>query len=180
MSRVAKAPIVLPAQVELTIGKGTVTVKGPKGTMTQHCNEHVEVSHCPENKGTILFKPATNDQNAWAQAGTVRANVNNMVKGVTAGFEKTLELVGVGYRAQAKGNMVSLSLGYSHGIDYKLPEGVTVETPNQTTIVLKGINNQLLGQVASDIRAFREPEPYKGKGVKLAGEVIARKEAKKK
>ncbi|MCP0913825.1 MULTISPECIES: 50S ribosomal protein L6 [Legionella] len=180
MSRVAKAPIVLPANVELTVDKDTVTVKGPKGSLTQHRNRLVDVQTTEENGKKVIFKPASNDPNAWAQAGTARALVNNMVKGVTDGFEMTLELVGVGYRAQAKGKSVSLSLGYSHNIDYNLPEGVVVETPNNTTVILKGINNQLLGQVAAEIRAFRPPEPYKGKGVKYAGEVIIRKEAKKK
>lgn len=180
MSRVAKAPILLPANVELTIGKESVTVKGPKGSLTQHCNKLVCISKCDENANQITFKPASNDPNAWAQAGTVRALVQNMIRGVTHGFDVTLELVGVGYRAQAKGKSVSLSLGFSHGIEYDLPEGVIVETPNNTTIILKGIDKQLIGQVASEIRAFRPPEPYKGKGVKYAGEVIARKEAKKK
>ena len=180
MSRVAKAPILLPTNVELTIGKETVTVKGPKGTLTQHCNKLVSVSKSDGNANEIVFKPASNDPNAWAQAGTVRALVQNMVRGVTNGFEITLELVGVGYRAQSKGKSISLSLGYSHSIEYDLPQGIVVETPNNTTIVIKGIDKQLLGQVASEIRAFRPPEPYKGKGVKYAGEVIVRKEAKKK
>ena len=180
MSRVAKAPILLPANVELSVGKETVTVTGPKGTLTQHCNKLVSVSKCDKNANQIIFKPATIDPNAWAQAGTIRALVQNMVHGVTHGYDKTLELVGVGYRAQAKGKSVSLSLGFSHSIEYDLPEGVLAETPNNTTILLKGIDKQLIGQVASEIRAFRPPEPYKGKGVKYAGEVIARKEAKKK
>lgn len=180
MSRVAKAPILLPANVELIVGKGTVTVKGPKGSLTQHCNKLVCVSKSDTDANQVNFKPAANDPNAWAQAGTMRALVNNMVRGVTTGFELTLELVGVGYRAQAKGTTVSLSLGFSHGIDYKLPEGVSVDTPNNTTIILKGIDKQLIGQVASEIRAYRPPEPYKGKGVRYAGEVIIIKEAKKK
>lgn len=180
MSRVAKAPILLPANVELSVGKETVTVKGPKGTITQHCNKLVSVSKCEKNANQVIFKPASSDPTSWAQAGTVRALVQNMVNGVTNGFEKTLELVGVGYRAQGKGTSLTLSLGYSHAIEYDLPSGVTAETPNNTTIILKGIDKQRVGQVASDIRAFRPPEPYKGKGVKYAGEVIARKEAKKK
>ncbi len=180
MSRVAKAPVLLPANVELTVGENTITVKGPKGTITQHCNRLVSVSKSKENDKQIIFKPAANDPNAWAQAGTVRALVNNMVHGVTNGFEITLELVGVGYRAQSKPGSISLSLGFSHNVEYKLPEGVTVDTPNNTTIILKGIDKQLVGQVASEIRAFRPPEPYKGKGVKYAGETIVRKEAKKK
>ena len=180
MSRVAKAPILLPANVELTVGVDTITVKGPKGTLVQHCNKLVSVSKAEDNANMVVFKPASNDPNAWAQAGTVRALVNNMILGVTNGFDRTLELVGVGYRAQAKTNSVSLSLGFSHSIEYDLPAGVIVETPNNTTIILKGIDKQLIGQVASEIRAFRPPEPYKGKGVKYAGEVIMRKEAKKK
>jgi large subunit ribosomal protein L6 len=180
MSRVAKAPILLPANVELSVGKESITVKGPKGTLTQHCNKLVGVSKSEENASLIIFKPASNDPNAWAQAGTARALVRNMVLGVTTGFDLTLELVGVGYRAQAKTNSVSLSLGFSHSIEYDLPNGVVVETPNNTTIILRGIDKQLIGQVASEIRAFRPPEPYKGKGVKYAGEVIMRKEAKKK
>lgn len=179
MSRVAKNPIVLPSNVELTIGKNTVTVKGPKGTLTQHCNELVKITKSAENN-QIKFMPASNDPNAWAQAGTVRALVNNMIKGVTEGFQKTLELVGVGYRAQAKDTSITLSLGFSHPIDYSLPTGVTVEMQNNTTVLLKSIDKQLLGQVAAEIRGFRPPEPYKGKGVRYAGETIVRKEAKKK
>ena len=180
MSRVAKAPILLPDNVELSVGKETVTVSGPKGTLTQHCNKLVSINKSESNDKQVIFKPASNDPNAWAQAGTARALVQNMVVGVTNGFSVTLELVGVGYRALAKGESVSLSLGFSHSIEYDLPHGVTVETPNNTTIILRGIDKQLVGQVASEIRAFRPPEPYKGKGVKYAGEVIMRKEAKKK
>jgi large subunit ribosomal protein L6 len=180
MSRVAKAPVILPTNVELSIGKETLTVKGPKGTLTQHCNRLVTVTKCDKDTNKIIFSPASNDPNAWSQAGTARALVQNMVLGVTNGFDITLELVGVGYRAQCKGNALTLSLGFSHPIEYNLPSGVIAETPNNTTIVLKGIDKQLVGQVASEIRAFRPPEPYKGKGVKYAGEVIARKEAKKK
>ena len=178
MSRVAKAPILLPAKVELTVGANTVTVKGPKGTLTQHCNKLVSITLSDSN--VVNFKPASNDPNAWAQAGTVRALVHNMIHGVTVGYDRTLELVGVGYRAAAKDNVVTLSLGFSHPIEYILPEGVVAETPNNTTIILKGIDKQRIGQVASEIRAFRPPEPYKGKGVKYAGEQIVRKEAKKK
>lgn len=180
MSRVAKAPVLLPANVELTIGNDTVTVKGPKGSLTQHRNKLVSVTMSDSNDRQVCCKPASNDPNAWAQAGTVRALINNMVHGVTVGYERTLELVGVGYRAAAKDKGVSLSLGFSHSIEYALPEGIVAETPNNTTIVLRGIDKQRVGQVASEIRAFRPPEPYKGKGVKYAGEVIVRKEAKKK
>jgi large subunit ribosomal protein L6 len=180
MSRVAKAPILLPANVELSIGTETLTIKGPKGTLTQHCNKLVSVTASENNANQINFKPSSSHPNAWAQAGTVRALVNNMIHGVTVGYDRTLELVGVGYRAQAKDTIVTLSLGFSHPIEYELPEGVIAETPNNTTIILRGIDKQRIGQVASEIRAFRPPEPYKGKGVKYAGEQIARKEAKKK
>ncbi len=180
MSRVAKANIQLPANVELTVGNNTVTVKGPKGTLVQSCNKLVSITKSDADHNVIIFKPASSEPTAWAQAGTARAIVNNMVHGVTKGFELTLELVGVGYRAAAKDKVVSLSLGFSHPIDYTLPEGIVAETPNNTTIILKGIDKQRVGQVASEIRAFRPPEPYKGKGVKYAGEQIVRKEAKKK
>lgn len=180
MSRVAKAPITLPQNVEITIEKDSFTVKGPKGTMTQHCNKLVHVAKSKENNNVIEFKPAIKHPDAWAQAGTARAIVNNMIKGVTQGFEITLELVGVGYRAQSKGKSIGLSLGFSHPVEYALPEGVVAETPNNTTIILKSIDKQLLGQAAAEIRSFRPPEPYKGKGIKYAGERIARKEAKKK
>lgn len=179
MSRVAKAPVVQPANVEVTLADGSITVKGPKGTLTQRINRLVSVKKCAESKH-LEFAPAVTDPKAWAQAGTARALVNNMVHGVTEGFVVALELVGVGYRAQAKGKSITLSLGFSHPIEYNLPEGVTVETPTNTSIQLKGIDKQILGQVASEIRAFRPPEPYKGKGVRYVGEVIARKEAKKK
>lgn len=180
MSRVAKAPILLPNNVEFSVDKSSVTIKGPKGSLTQQCNKLVLVSKSESNDKIIEFKPAAKDPNAWAQAGTMRAIVSNMVKGVTNGFEITLELVGVGYRAQSKGSSVGLSLGFSHPVDYDLPKGIVAETPNNTTIILKGIDKQLLGQVAAEIRSFRPPEPYKGKGIRYAGEIIIRKEAKKK
>lgn len=180
MSRVAKAPMVLPSNVEFTVNKDSVTVKGPKGLLTQHYNKLVKIRKCDKNTDHLIFEPAKEDPNAWAQAGTARRVIDNMIHGVTTGFERTLELVGVGYRAQAKGQGITLSLGFSHNIDYELPKGITAEFPNNTTIILKGIDKQLIGQIASEIRAFRPPEPYKGKGVKYAGEVIQRKEAKKK
>jgi large subunit ribosomal protein L6 len=179
MSRVAKAPVKHAANVEVTMANGEITVKGPKGTLTHKINRLVTIKQCKESN-QLEFTPASNDPMAWAQAGTARALVNNMVHGVTEGFVVTLELVGVGYRAQAKEKSVTLSLGFSHPVEYNLPADVSVETPNNTTIILKGVNKQILGQVASEIRAFRPPEPYKGKGVRYAGEVIARKEAKKK
>ena len=180
MSRVAKAPVVMPANVEIKIDNNEVTVKGPKGTLTQTINKLVDVQKSKDEDNKYVFKPAVSHPNAWAQAGTARALVNNMVIGVTEGFTRTLELVGVGFRAQAKGKSISLSLGFSHPVEYALPESVQAETPNNTTIVLSSINKQVLGQAASEIRAFRPPEPYKGKGIKYAGEMIVRKEAKKK
>lgn len=179
MSRVAKAPILLPANVELNFTKDALTVKGPKGTLVQNYNSLVSISR-EDGSNKVEFRPANNDPKGWAQSGTVRSLTSNMVKGVTEGFTIKLELVGVGYRAQVAGKSIGLSLGFSHPVEYVLPEGVTVEIPNNTTIILSGIDKQLLGQVASEIRAFRPPEPYKGKGVKYAGENIARKEAKKK
>lgn len=180
MSRVAKAPVVMPSNVEVTVGNDSITVKGPKGTMTHPLNKLVSVSRSDADANIMVFKPSCDDANAWAQAGTMRAVFSNMVQGVTKGFELTLELVGVGYRAQAKDKSVGLSLGFSHPIEHILPAGVTAETPNNTTLILRGIDKQLLGQVAAEIRSYRPPEPYKGKGIKFAGEVIARKEAKKK
>jgi len=179
MSRVAKSPIHLPTNVMVKFEQGVLSIKGPKGELEQKCSPLVCITEIKEPK-SLVFKPASNDPAGWAHAGTMRANINNMVKGVTVGFEMTLELVGVGYRAQMKEKSLSLSLGYSHNIDYELPNEITCETPNNTTIVLKGLDKQLLGQVASEIRRYRPPEPYKGKGIKKSGEVIARKEAKKK
>lgn len=178
MSRVAKAPVTIPAGVTLSLTDGHLSVKGPKGVIQHHCNHLVKIDTTETN--VITFRPATEDPTAWAQAGTTRAIVNNMVKGVTDGFTVTLELVGVGYRAQSKGTSISLSLGFSHPVEYVLPEGVKADTPNVTTIVLTAIDKQLIGQVASEIRALRPPEPYKGKGIKYLGEIIIRKEAKKK
>lgn len=180
MSRVAKAPITVPGNVELNLNEESLSVKGPKGTLTFNYNKLVKVSHENETQNQIKFSPASNHPDGWAQAGTLRAIVNNMVKGVTQGFELTLELVGVGYRAQLTGTGLTLALGYSHPIEYRLPEGVAAEVPSPTVIILRGIDKQLLGQVGSEIRSFRPPEPYKGKGVKYANEVIQRKEAKKK
>lgn len=178
MSRVAKAAVQLPSGVELKIDPGLLTVKGPKGTLTQHINREVKVTH--EAGQDVEFRPLTQDLKAWAHAGTARALLSNMVKGVTDGFSITLELVGVGYRAQASQKQITLSLGFSHPVEYVLPEGVRAETPTNTSIVLHSIDKQRLGQVAAEIRQKRAPEPYKGKGVRYAGEVIVKKEAKKK
>jgi large subunit ribosomal protein L6 len=177
MSRIANKPVQIPSSVEVKESGQQVSVKGPKGTL-EHCvHGLVEISH-EENE--LLFKARDESQAANALAGTTRALIQNMVAGVTDGFEKKLELVGVGYRAQAKGKTLNLTLGFSHPVDYALPEGVTADTPSQTEIVVKGIDKQKVGQVAAEIRAFRPPEPYKGKGVRYADEVIVRKEAKKK
>jgi large subunit ribosomal protein L6 len=177
MSRIAKAPVVLPKGVEATITGGSVSIKGGKGTLQAALHDQVVVVN---EDGVLKFSPKSNSLTANAIAGTTRAIVSNMVKGVSQGFERKLELVGVGYRAKAQGKTVNLVLGFSHPIDYQLPEGVTAETPTQTEIVLKGADKQILGQVAAELRSYRAPEPYKGKGVKYAGEKVFRKEAKKK
>jgi len=175
MSRVAKNPVEIPSGVTVTLSGQSLSVKGSAGNLD--LNIHADVAVAQEGN-VLTFAPSKNDN--WAMAGTTRALVKNMVVGVSTGFTKTLELVGVGYRAKATGNVVNLTLGYSHPIDYTLPEGITAETPTQTTVVIKGVDKQVVGQVASEIRAFRAPEPYKGKGVRYAGEQIHRKEAKKK
>jgi large subunit ribosomal protein L6 len=177
MSRVAKAPVAVPAGVDVSVADNVLTIKGSKGTLTQIINEKVELTQADNE---IKFAPANNDDANWAMAGTFRALINNMVVGVTEGFEKKLKLVGVGYRVNAQGNKLDLSLGFSHPVVYNVPSEMTVETPSNTEIVLKGADKQQLGQVAAEIRAFRPPEPYKGKGVRYADERIIRKEAKKK
>jgi large subunit ribosomal protein L6 len=174
MSRIAKAPITLPSGVELKVVQGAVSVKGPKGTLGLNLHPMIEIEQ--EDK-TILIK-ALGGQNL-AMAGTFRALVNSLVTGVSSGFEKKLSLVGVGYRAQVQGKTLSLSLGFSHPVEYVAPEGITIETPSQTEIVVRGCDKQKVGQVAAEIRAYRPPEPYKGKGVRYADEKIIRKEAKK-
>ncbi|GGJ09042.1 50S ribosomal protein L6 [Halopseudomonas pertucinogena] len=176
MSRVAKNPVKLPQGVEIKVDGQEVSVKGPKGALNLSMHPAVEMI---QEEGELRFAPRPGSVNA-AMAGTTRALVNNMVVGVSQGFERKLQLVGVGYRAQAKGQTLSLALGFSHPVDYQLPEGVSVETPSQTDIVIKGIDKQLVGQVAAEIRDFRRPEPYKGKGVRYADEIVRRKEAKKK
>jgi len=177
MSRIAKAPVEIPAGVEVTLNGQDITVKGGNGTLSRTINEAVELTQADNQ---VTFAPREGVAGADAQAGTARALVNNMVEGVTKGFEKKLELVGVGYRAQAKGKVVSLTLGFSHPVEHALPDGVTAECPSQTEVVLKSADKQLVGQVAADIRAYRKPEPYKGKGVRYSDEVVRRKEAKKK
>ena len=177
MSRVAKAPVNLPAGVEVTINGQEITVKGPKGSLNRVLNDAVVVK---QEDNAVVFAPREGIVKANAQAGTARALVNNMVIGVTEGFTRKLILKGVGYRAAMKGNAVGLTLGFSHPVEHALPEGVKAECPSQTEIVLTGIDKQLVGQVAADIRAYRQPEPYKGKGVRYSDEVVRTKEAKKK
>ncbi|MDM7322509.1 MAG: 50S ribosomal protein L6 [Gammaproteobacteria bacterium] len=177
MSRVAKQPITVPKGVEVVLDGQVLRVKGPKGAQDLSINPQVKVEL---NDGVIQFAPANETAASKALAGTMRAIAQNMVTGVSAGFERRLQLVGVGYRAQVQGTVLNLALGYSHPINYQLPAGVTAETPSQTEIIIRGIDKQAVGQVAAEIRGFRPPEPYKGKGVKYADEIILRKEAKKK
>lgn len=177
MSRVAKSPIKLPAGVNVSVNDAMIVVKGPKGQIEQSLHQDVELS---QEDSTVCVSPKDGDVSKYAIAGTMRALLNNMVTGVSKGFERKLELVGVGYRAQAQGNKLNLSLGFSHPVEYPVPAGISIETPSQTEIWVRGIDKQKVGQVAAEIRAFRPPEPYKGKGVKYANEKIVRKEAKKK
>lgn len=170
-------PVTLPKAVEVNASGQQVTVKGPKGTLSHTIHDLVEMVR---EEGELTFRPRDESQQANALAGTTRALMNNLVTGVSDGFERKLELIGVGYRAQAKGKVLNLTLGFSHPVDYELPEGVTAETPSQTEILVKGCDKQKVGQVAAEIRAFRPPEPYKGKGVRYSDEVVVRKEAKKK
>ena len=177
MSRVAKSPVTIPAGVTVTINGQDVQVKGAKGELSTLLHDLVAVAQ----EGTELkLSPREESQAAWMQAGTARAVLNNLVIGVSAGFERRLQLIGVGYKAAAKGKVLNLALGFSHPVDYNLPEGVTAETPTPTEIILKSVNKQLLGQAAANVRAYRPPEPYKGKGVRYVGENVLRKEAKKK
>jgi len=176
MSRVLKE-LALPAGVTMTVSGQTVSAKGSKGAMEQVVHSSVEVI---QEGSAIRFASRDSNASNLAQVGTARALVASMFKGVSEGFEKKLELVGVGYRAQAQGKVLNLSLGFSHPINYAVPDGITIETPSQTEILVKGIDKQKVGQVASDIREYRPPEPYKGKGVRYSGERIVRKEAKKK
>ena len=177
MSRVAKNPIALPQGVDVAFGAADISVKGPLGALTFALNPAVKV----EKDGSVLrCSPVEGAENANALSGTVRALLANMVTGVSKGFEKKLTLVGVGYRAQAQGDALNLTLGFSHPLVHKMPKGVKCETPSQTEIVIKGADRQQVGQVASEIRAYRKPEPYKGKGVRYADEVVILKETKKK
>ncbi len=177
MSRIANKPIEIPAGVDVTLNGDVVNVKGSLGAMDVALHESVQVGM----EGNLInVSSRGNSKKDIAMAGTFRSLINNSVIGVSKGFEKKLQLVGVGYRAQAKGKSVELTLGFSHPVQHEMPEGVSVETPSQTEIVIKGIDKQSVGQVAADIRAYRPPEPYKGKGVKYSDEIIIRKEAKKK
>ena len=177
MSRVAKAPVDIPAGVTVTLSGQDIKVKGPIGELSRTVNDLVVVS---QEGNTIKTGIVSDEKGAWAQAGTARALINNMVVGVSKGFEKKLVLQGVGYRAKASGKVLNLTLGFSHPINHEIPAGITVETPSQTEVVLKGADKQMVDQVAADIRAYRKPEPYKGKGVRYVDEHVRRKEAKKK
>ncbi len=177
MSRVAKNPIVLPQGVDVAVSASEIVVKGPLGVISMAANPAVEVQ---KSEGVLLCAPVAGAQNANALSGTVRAIVANMVTGVSKGFEKKLSLVGVGYRTQAQGDVLNLSLGFSHPVAHKMPAGVKCETPSQTEILIKGVDKQRVGQVAAEIRAYRKPEPYKGKGVRYVDEVVVIKETKKK
>lgn len=177
MSRIAKDPVVLPQGVEFSLSGTTVTVKGAKGSLSMELNSEVELT---QEENSITAKARSGSRFSTAIAGTTRALLANMVQGVTDGYEKKLELVGVGYRAQCEGKKLNLTLGFSHPVGFRVPEGITIETPSQTEIVVRGTDKQLVGQVAAEIRRFRPPEPYKGKGVRYSDERVVIKEAKKK
>jgi len=177
MSRIAKYPVPLPKGVEVSIAAGQISIKGPLGTIARAADANVEVKKDGEQ---LLFQALGNSNHANAMSGTMRALVANMVTGVTKGFEKRLALVGVGFRAQAQGDKLNLSLGFSHPVVHQMPKGIKVATPTQTEIVITGVDKQLVGQVAAEVRAHRSPEPYKGKGVRYVNEVIVLKETKKK
>lgn len=177
MSRIANAPVAIPSGVTVNLSGQSLSVKGGKGDLTLTVHDDVSVN---QEDNVLKFAAANNAKQSRALAGTMRSLANNMVLGVSEGFTKKLQLNGVGYRAKAQGSSVNLTLGFSHPIDYTLPDGVKAETPSQTEIVLSSADKQLLGRVAAEIRAFRPPEPYKGKGVRYADEYVRRKEAKKK
>jgi large subunit ribosomal protein L6 len=177
MSRIAKYPVTVPDKVQVTVDKSKVVVKGPLGTLEQLIGHEVVVKL---EDGKVTFVAANESKSANAMSGTLRATVANMVHGVKDGFSKKLTLVGVGYRAQAQGNKLNLTLGFSHPIVYPLPDGIKAETPTQTEILIKGVDRQKVGQVAAEVRAYKPPEPYKGKGVRYADEKVVIKETKKK
>ena len=177
MSRVAKYPVELPVGVEFSVSDSLVSIKGPLGTLTQSLLPSVQIV---KEGSSLLCKKVDGAPNSGAMSGTMRALLNNMVSGVTKGFQKKLTLVGVGYRAQAQGDKLNLSLGFSHPVVHLMPVGIKAETPTQTEIIIKGIDRQVVGQVAAQVRAYRPPEPYKGKGVRYSDEVVVIKETKKK
>ncbi len=177
MSRIGKAPVAVPGGVEVTLAANQISIKGPLGALSQRLSPLIEVKH---ESGKVVFATRNDSTEANAMSGTLRALVNNMVRGVTKGFERKLTLVGVGYRAQAQGDKLNLTVGYSHPVVHKMPKGIKVETPSQTDIVIKGIDRQLVGQVAAEVRGYRPPEPYKGKGIRYADEKVVLKETKKK
>jgi large subunit ribosomal protein L6 len=177
MSRIGKEPVSIPANVEVILSSSEVSIKGPLGKLQRDLNSDVIIER---DGDTLLVKVANDSRQANAMSGTMRSLLANMMQGVTSGFEKKLSLVGVGYRAQATNEILNLTLGFSHPIIHKMPEGVKVETPTQTEVLIKGIDKQKVGQVAAEVRAYRKPEPYKGKGVRYTDEVIIMKEAKKK
>jgi len=177
MSRVSKNPVVIPSSVEINSSDINLTVKGPLGVLHQKLTNNVMLEVIDNE---IRVKCASESKQDNAMSGTMRALIANMIRGVTVGFEKKLQLVGVGYRAQATQDKINLALGFSHSIDYVIPEGIKIETPTQTEIHIKGINKQKVGQVAADLRSYRKPEPYKGKGVRYSNESIILKETKKK
>ena len=177
MSRIANNPVVIPKGVEVLLDGQTIKIKGTKGELTEQVHDLVSID---ADESLLSFRANEESKNAKALAGTFRSLVNNMVQGVTEGFQKELELQGVGYRAQLQGKKLNLSLGFSHPVEYEAPEGIEIETPSQTQVIVKGIDKQLVGQTAAEIRAYRPPEPYKGKGVRYQNEFVKRKEAKKK
>jgi len=177
MSRIANAPVRVPEKVEVQIGDESISVKGPQGELNQTIDPHVEIQQEDE---ALRFTPIDRTRKAVAFAGTMRSIVDNMVTGVSEGFQRRLEINGVGYRAEVKGESLNLQLGFSHPVEYQIPEGVSVATEGNNVVVISGANRELVGQVAADIRSFRPPEPYKGKGIRYSDERIIRKEAKKK
>ncbi|WP_252258118.1 50S ribosomal protein L6 [Erythrobacter aurantius] len=177
MSRIGKKPVAIPAGVTANIDNGTLSVKGPKGTLSMGLSDLIDYK---VEDGQIAVNPANDSKQARAFWGMQRTLVANLVEGVTEGFTKTLEISGVGYRAKAQGNTLKLELGFSHDVDLPVPDGLTVNTPDQTTVEISGIDKQAVGQFAAEVREFRKPEPYKGKGIKYRGEYIFRKEGKKK
>ena len=178
MSRIAKMPIFIPDGTSVSKKDGVVTIEGPKGSLSQHISESAVALEVSDKE--IRVKAASNETFSKAMSGTIRSLLSNMVEGVNSGFEKKLTLVGVGYRAQANGDVLNLSLGFSHPVDMKLPNGISAKTPSPTEIIISGIDKQKVGQIASEVRAFRPPEPYKGKGVRYTDEVVSLKETKKK